>query len=219
MILVKKNLKHGGVGDEKSAIYQLVWHFQLFLFGLRLGVISAGRIPGRCPSTRWGAVLAPTFWAPKSYSSRNLLPLLWDLLFFLQTPRHPGSWNMFHLSSGFFFFWGKTSQTLRESHASKLLLFCRTQRDGHQPSRTRREWPERAGRQLLTWAATFSSTGMRHVQQLGSPARCFFFLPPLCRECRVEGARQWSSAWYIFTNMYTLLCLCHISLKKVCKCV
>lgn len=80
-----------------------------------------------------------------------------------------------------FFFWGgKTSQTLRESHASKLLLFCRTQRDGHQPSRTRREWPERAGRQLLTWAATFSSTGMRHVQQLGSPARCFFFffLPP-----------------------------------------
>lgn len=70
--------------------------------------------------------------------------------------------------------------------------------------------------------------GLRHFLRLGcgtfsnseaQPDVFFFFPPPLCRECRVEGARQWSSAWYIFTNMYTLLSLCHISLKKVCKCV
>lgn len=101
--------------------------------------------------------------------------------FFCRLQDIQGLGTCFIWVADFFFLGGKTSQTLRESHASKLLLFCRTQRDGHQPSRTRREWPERAGRQLLTWAATFSSTGMRHVQQLGSPARCFFFFfsPPV----------------------------------------
>ena len=108
--LWKKTLKHGGGGGWKICTPNLL-DISNFLFGLCLGVISAGRIPGRCPSTRWGAVLAPIFWAPKSYTSRHLLPLPWDLLIFFGRLQDIQGLGTCFIWVAELFFWVKRRET------------------------------------------------------------------------------------------------------------
>ena len=198
----------GGSGGWKICTPNLFDIFQLFLFGLCLGVISAwalGRIPGRCPSTRWGAVLAAIFWTfghrkvTLQEISCHSLGIYWFFFGRLQDIQGLGTCFIWVAE---FFFWGKRRRPCE--NPMRQNSFCFVVLKGMvinlPPHSKGVTW---AGRKaaadmgcdiFFDWDAARSAT--RKPSQM-----FFFFSSPLCRECRVEGARQWSSAWYIFTNM------------------